>query len=380
MNKIIAFIALISLGFIAEAQEKGFIDIFQKGQDGYACFRIPAIVQSKSGTLLAFAEARKSSCSDTGNIDLVAKRSEDGGKTWSHLISVWDDGDNVCGNPDPIVDRKTGRIILVTCWNPGKYSERQIMDKINAECVRKVYVLYSDDDGRSWSQPKEITPTVKLPEWGWYATGPCHEIQLQNKSHRGRLVVSANHSTPGTKEYHSHLIYSDDSGATWKLGGIVSKSGGNESSVVELQNGDLMLNMRNYNRSESKSRSYAISKDGGETLSEMEYIPELIEPVCQGSTLNYTKRGKISSNILFSNPASTDNREKMTLKLSIDNGKTWPFARLIYSGPSAYSDLVNLKGGNIGLLFEYGENDAYEKIGFTIVSMTEIKSSGFSNK
>ena len=129
MNKIIAFIALISLGFIAEAQEKGIIDIFQKGQDGYACFRIPAIVQSKSGTLLAFAEARKSSCSDTGNIDLVAKRSEDGGKTWSHLISVWDDGDNVCGNPAPIVDQKTGRIILVTCWNPGNIAKERSWTK-----------------------------------------------------------------------------------------------------------------------------------------------------------------------------------------------------------------------------------------------------------
>ena len=134
-----------------------------------------------------------------------------------------------------------------------------------------------------------------------------------------------------------------------------------------------MLNMRNYNREESKSRSYAISKDGGKTLSKMQYLPELIEPICQGNTLNYMKKGKISNNILFSNPASTDKREKMTIKLSENNGKTWPYAYLVYPGPSAYSDLTNLQDGNIGLLYEYGTNNPYEKIGFIITSFKQLK-------
>ena len=177
----------------------------------------------------------------------------------------------------------------------------------------------------------------------------------------------------GTKTYHSQLIYSDDKGETWKLGGIVNEHGGNESSVVELKNGYLMLNMRNYNREESKTRSYAISKDGGETVSQMSYLPELIEPICQGSTLNYMKKGKISNNILFSNPASTDKREKMTIKLSENNGKTWPYAYQVYSGPSAYSDLTNLRNGNIGLLYEYGINNPYEKIGFIIIPFEQLK-------
>ena len=115
------FFVLMQLGILVHAQTNTTTDIYQKGQDGYACFRIPAIVKSKAGTLLAFAEARKNSCSDTGNIDLVVKRSEDGGKTWSRIITVWDDGDNVCGNPSPIVDQETGRIILVSCWNVGEY-------------------------------------------------------------------------------------------------------------------------------------------------------------------------------------------------------------------------------------------------------------------
>ena len=109
------FFVLMQLGILVHAQTNTTTDIYQKSQDGYACFRIPAIVKSKAGTLLAFAEARKNSCSDTGNIDLVVKRSEDGGKTWSRIITVWDDGDNVCGNPSPIVDQETGRIILVSC-------------------------------------------------------------------------------------------------------------------------------------------------------------------------------------------------------------------------------------------------------------------------
>lgn len=374
MKKIIAtcFILLMQLCISVQAQETPTTDVFQKGQDGYACFRIPAIVQSKAGTLLAFAEARKNSCSDTGNIDLVVKRSEDGGKTWSKAITVWDDGDNVCGNPAPIVDQETGRIILVTCWNLGEDHEKEIIDGKSKDS-RRIYVLSSDNDGISWSAPKEISSSVKHPDWTWYATGPCHGIQLQSKKHKGRLVVSANHMVAGTKTYHSQIIYSDDKGETWKLGGIVSKHGGNESSVTELKNGDLMLNMRNYNREESKSRSYVISKDGGETVSEMQYLPELIEPICQGSTLNYMKNGKVSNNILFSNPASTDKREKMTIKLSQNNGKTWPYAFLIYPGPSAYSDLVNLPNGNIGLLYEYGTDNAYEKIGFTSISFETLK-------
>ena len=368
---ITCFSLVLQLGYILQAQEPT-TDIFRKDQDGYSCFRIPAIVQSKTGTLLAFAEARKNSCSDTGDIDIVLKRSEDGGRTWSNLIIIWDDGENVCGNPAPVVDQETGRIILVSCWNLGEDHEKDIIDQTSKDS-RRIFVLYSDDDGKKWSAPKDITSSVKHSDWTWYATGPCHGIQIQNKKYKGRIVVAANHMVAGTKSYHSQLIYSDDKGDTWKLGGVVSEHGGNESSVVELGNGELMLNMRNYNREESKTRSYAISKDGGETISKMHYLPGLIEPICQGSTINFMRSGKISNYILFSNPASTENREKMTIKLSEDNGQTWPHTYLVYPGPSAYSDLVNLSDGNIGLLYEYGVNNPYEKIGFTIIPFNKLK-------
>ncbi|WP_080903239.1 exo-alpha-sialidase [Parabacteroides sp. Marseille-P3160] len=375
MNRIVLIyfmlLAQVNMFMYAQGNTQATTNVFRKNQDGYACFRIPAIIQSKTGTLLAFAEARKNSCSDTGDIDLVLKRSEDGGKTWSKMITVWDDGDNVCGNPTPVIDQTTGRIILVSCWNLGEDHEKEIIAQTSKNS-RRIFILYSENDGETWSAPKEITSTVKRSEWTWYATGPCHGIQLQNKRYKERLVIPANHIVAGTKLYHSHIIYSDDKGETWNLGGVVREHGGNESSVVELGNGDLMLNMRNYNREENKTRSIAVSSDGGKTWSEMKYLPELIEPVCQGSTLNYNKSGKNSNKLLFSNPASTDKREKMTIRLSEDNGKTWPCSHLVYPGPSAYSDLVNLPEGNIGLLYEYGVQNPYEKIGFIIISSEQL--------
>lgn len=344
--------------------------MFRKNSDGYACFRIPAIIQAKSGTLLAFAEGRKNSCSDSGNIDLVLKRSTDDGKTWSRPIVVWSDGSNTCGNPAPIVDRESGRIVLLMCWNDGSESEREIMEGTTKD-TRRIFVTHSDDEGLTWSDPKEITSFVKQKDWTWYATGPCHGIQLQTEKYKGRMVVSANHAKVGSKAYHAQLLYSDDRGENWKLGGVVREAGGNESSVAELSDGTLMLNMRNYNRKEGKCRSYVLSRDGGETVSETDYLSDLIEPICQGSLINYEKDGKPTSCLLFSNPASVEKRERMSVRLSRDDGKTWQECREVYAGPSAYSDLVVLGDGRVGLLYELGEKDAYERIGFTLLPREE---------
>ncbi len=353
-------------------QQTELTTVFQKGENGYACFRIPSIIKTKAGTLLAFAEARKNSCSDTGNIDLVLKRSEDGGKTWGASIVVWDDGDRACSNPTPVVEEVTGKILLLACGNLGEDHESQIIAGTSRD-TRRVYLLSSVDDGKNWSAPVELTTSVKKKDWTWYATGPCHAIQLQRQKHKGRIVVPANHMVAGTKTFHSHLIYSDDAGESWQIGGVLRRHGGNESTVVELPNGDLMLNMRNYNREESRSRSAVISTDGGATVSDLFYLPELIEPVCQGSTLNYMADGQIDARILFSNPASVDKREKMTVRLSEDCGQTWPYAYEVYAGPSAYSDLVRLSGERIGLLFEYGEKDPYEKIVFADIPFRLLK-------
>jgi sialidase-1 len=372
MKNAIIFCAMLlaHLSVFGQVDSNSIVNVFQQGESGYSCFRIPSIVSCKSGALIAIAEGRKNNCSDTGNIDLVMKKSIDGGRSWSNVKVVWDDGDNVCGNPVPVVDVKSGKIVLVATWNYGTDKESDIIAGTSVK-TRRVFVLSSDDEGQTWSTPKDITSQVKSPSWGWYATGPCHGIQLQ-KSHKGRIVVPANHTVFEDRSTHSHLIYSDDCGVTWHIGGIVKEAGGNESSVVELKNGNLMLNMRNYDKQHACMRAYAISSDGGKSLSEMSFLPELIEPICQGSTLNYLKHGRPSKNILFSNPSSTTNRKLMTIKLSKDNGRSWRYSYLVYPEHSAYSDMVNLPDGKVGLLFEYGKRNYIEAIGFVTVNVDDI--------
>lgn len=361
------------------AQENiSITDVFRRGDDGYACYRIPAIVKARNGDLLAFAEARKHSCSDTGDIDLVVKSSADNGKTWSAVRIVHDAGNEVCGNPAPIVDERTGEIYLVACYNLGQDKERQIIDGTSRE-GRKVLFFRSSDHGRTWSGPRDITHMVKQADWTWYATGPCHAIQLQGKAHRGRLVVPANHMVAGSKEYHSHLIYSDDRGDTWHIGGITHGHGGNESTVAELKDGTLVHNFRNYNRKAAKARGYALSRDGGESLSETQYARELAEPICQGSLINLQHKGKNTQTLLFSNPATTDKRRMLTVKQSTDGGMTWGTGLTIYAGPSAYSDLVVLDRKHVGVLFEYGETEYSERIGFTVIDTQNLQTNKLIN-
>lgn len=347
------------------AQPTGFNYLFEKGMEGYACFRIPAIIKSQGGTLLAFAEARKNGCSDTGNIDLVLRRSEDEGKTWGPIQVVWDDGDNVCGNPAPVVERESGTVFLLLTWNLGSDHERDIIAEKSKD-TRRVYVTSSTDDGVSWQTPKEITSTTKLENWTWYATGPVHGIQLEkNKQHYGRMVIPCDHIEAGTKHYYSHAIYSDDKGETWKLGGSTPKHQVNECAIAELPNGDLMLNMRNYDRN-NKNRKVSISKDGGDTWSDIYDDDTLIEPICQGSLLADGKH------LFFSNPASKESRSNMTIRKSDDEGKSWKKKITVHEGPSAYSDMVMIKKGQLGLLYEGGLESAYEGIAFQIIGLNEF--------
>lgn len=372
---IIAVTGSILICNAAETQQPIYkANLFSKGDYGYNTFRIPALVVSKKGTILAFAEARKNSRSDTGDIDLVMKRSTDGGKTWSEMIMVWDDAENVCGNPCPVVDEKTGRIIVLSTWNLGKDHEKDIHKKTSQD-TRRVYMLHSDDDGVTWSEAREITDMAKNPVWGWYATGPCHAIQLKNGPYKGRLIAPCDHSNvPGdytgpvgenkTTSF-SHIIYSDDIGQTWKIGGI-SAAGGNECTIVERTDGSLMLNMRGPRgeRENGKCRMVAISRDGGQTLEPTYWNQSLQEPVCQASILNYTPKGKLTSTILFSNPNHPDKRMNMTIKISHDNGQTWANEYQVFGKFTAYSDIVVLNKGDIGIFYESGEETSYDRIAF----------------
>ena len=322
------------------------------GSRGTHTYRIPALVVTKKGALLAFAEARRDGGHDTCDIDTVVRRSVDGGKTWGPEIIVFDDDKNTAGNPCPVVDQSTGRIWSLQTWNSSKTPESRTKAGFGQDS-RRVFVTCSDDDGKTWNRPKEITESTKLKHWSWYATGPGAGIQLQRGKHKGRLIIPCDHkSLPkgGPQTYHSHIVYSDDHGKTWKIGAETGH-GLNECEAVELEDGGVMVNSRNHGVNEFH-RGVSISKDGGKTFSSFRRDPMLLEPRCQASIRRYRwVAGDKPGIILFTNPAWKW-RTFMMLRMSYDDGKTWPRAKVIYPWTSAYSDIAVLGDGRIAVLFE----------------------------
>ena len=348
--KIISSLFLILTTFMLTAQTSNLQDLFKNHKDGYNVFRIPTAIVTKSGKVLAFCEGRKS-LFDNGDIDLVMKTSTDNGKTWSNLKVIWDSGNNTCGNPAPVFDKVTGDVIIVVTLNNDK-----------------VFVLSSPDQGNNWETPLDITASVKLPDWKWYATGPVHAIQLEQSAFQNRLVVPCNHTVAGVDKHVSHTIYSDDNGKTWHLGGSVSKVNTDESTVAELANGNLLLNMRSSDR-DLPNRKISISNDGGSTWTTPIYDSTLIEPICQGSLLRYSFSPDI---LLFSNPKHKRIRKNLTLSISKDNGETWTKQVTIYAKKSAYNDMVVLNNGDILCLFETGKLLPYAGISTTIIKQIMI--------
>lgn len=335
--------------------------VFRSGEGGYHTYRIPALIVTQKGTLLAFCEGRRNGRSDTGEINTLLRRSFDGGRTWGPVQVVAADGPNTFGNPCPVVDGGSGTIWLPLTKNLGEDNEADIKMG-TARGTRTVWICKSTDDGATWSAPAEITASTKKNGWAWYATGPGVGIQLKS----GRLVIPCDYALLGTRDYGSHIIYSDDRGETWKIGGDVFP-GCNECQAVELEDGSVMLNMRS--NKEKLCRQIAISKDAGLTFSEAASDLTLVEPVCQASFLRYTtSKDGGRSRLLFSNPASL-RRNMMTVRMSYDEGKTWPVAKLLDPRDAAYSCLAALPNGEIGLLYECGEKDAYQTITFARFSL-----------
>ena len=251
-------------------------DLFIGATEGYHTFRIPSVVATVKGTVLAFCEGRKNDSHDSGDIALLLKRSEDGGASWSDLHIVWDDPGHTCGNPCPVVDQKSGAICLLMTHNLGTDVEPQIIDE-TSRGSRTVWLSRSVDDGLSWSAPTNLSATTKKPDWTWYATGPGAGIQQAS----GRLTIPCDHIEAGSKKYYPHIIYSDDGGC---------------------------------------------------------------------------------SRLLFANPASLQARENMTVRLSYDEGLSWPVARVLHPGPAAYSCLTVLPDRTLACLYERGDENPREKI------------------
>ncbi len=294
--------------------------LFAAGQDGYHTYRIPALLVTTRGTVLAFCEARKNNSSDHGDVDLALRRSLDGGKTWDPLRIIADDAGHTIGNPCAVVDRDSGGIWLTYCRDN-----------------KEVLVTKSTDDGLHWSEPVNITEQAKRPEWPWVGTGPGHGIQLAN----GRLLIPcwADATANLGEAQLSYVFFSDDHGLTWKTGGSLDRDASDECEVVERSDGSLYMNMRS--RQGRRQRAYATSADGGETWSKVDYDANLPELSCQGSVIRYgDTRWHDRSRIVLAAPASQADRSQMTARISYDEGLTWPAMRVVDAGAAAYSDLV----------------------------------------
>ncbi|MEU8617784.1 sialidase family protein [Streptomyces sp. NPDC048623] len=363
---------------------------YRAGTGGYAVYRIPAVVRTPAGTLLAFAEGRVHGAGDSGAVDLVQRRSADGGCSWGPLRVVAAGHGDTRGNPAPVVDPASGDIVLLSTGNAGTATESAVLQgKVDAARSRRVYVQRSTDDGRTFSAPRDITASAKRDDWRWYATGPGHAVALAHGRYAGRLVVPANHSAappPGSadtgrepRHYGAHALYSDDGGRSWRIGYADESYDGqvnsNESTVAELPDGSLYFSTRDQLGTAPGNRADSRSADGGLTL-DRPYAPQpalAAVPVVQGSLLYVPGRGPgRTGRLLFSAPSAPDRRAALALWTSTDGGRTLTRALTLSPRPAAYSDLVRLGPGTVGVLYETGARGPYESIVFRRVPLTRL--------
>ena len=351
-------VASVSMGELTQTV------LFQAGESNYPLMRIPGIVLSKNQTLLAFCEARRAA-PDRSRTDIVLKRSEDGGETWGPMQLVLESQGELDAwvNPCPVADTNTGTIFLfVTLFPDGPVDIREWEALLRYGAIRTI-VMESTDDGLTWSPPLDITEQITdvTADIG-KKTGPGAGIQTSD----GRLVIP--YGLGPELESRAMIVYSDDHGQSWHAGGRIDSTS-TETQVAELSDGSLRLDMRNQRPEEQPrhTRYYSISGDGGATWTERVQDWELIDTACQASILRHPFReeGQDRDPILFSNPASTfGHRVNMTVRMSYDDGNTWPVERTVHLGPCAYSCLVSLPDGTIGLLYENGDQNRYERISF----------------
>lgn len=356
--------------------------VFRSGEDGYASYRIPAIIKNKNGDLIAFSEGRVDHAGDYGNVDIVYKISQDQGKTWGKLNVAADYDKLQAGNVAPVLDMTdpaypAGRIFLF--YNTGNNHEGEVR---KGKGLREVWYITSTDGAKTWSEPVNITTQTHRPnqpqvnsaytfkeDWRTYANTPGHGFQFVSGPNKGRIYIAANHSSgdPSAqgKDWNAHAFYSDDHGKTFKLSQNVPYPGTNESTAAQVGDNEVYMSSRNQQLN-PKQRVISVSNDGGETWQSSAPDPNLPDPINQGSVLSW-KKGK-NFVLAHINAADEKNRDNLTLRLSKDKGKTWYFTKLIAKAPegykgaySAYSDIVLMKPKLVGILYE---KDNYKDIVF----------------
>jgi sialidase-1 len=311
--------------------------LFTPGEEPGRGYRIPSMVVLPGDVLLAFAESRVNAMSDLLDINLVMKRSSDGGRTWGPLVVLGDQGNHTVHSPCPVYDAGTRTVWLPFCVD-----------------YRTLHLTSSTDAGVTWSEPRDLSQELGLPDDTWCHNGPGNGIQMTS----GRLVIptSVNGST---------VVFSDDHGLTWKVGGAIGH--GEEPQVFERADGALCANLRN---ARGSYRIVACSPDGGQTWEEPKLDEGLPDAGTQASIMRYSSEASGGRNrILFSSPGAPY-RGELTLRLSYDEGATWPISRLVYEGAAGYSQLGVLSDGSILVLFETGRYDLRESITLGRVSLS----------
>jgi len=311
-------------------------------------YRIPALAVSKKGTILAFAEARRISGADIGDIDAVVRRSEDGGKTWGPEIVIWDAGGHSVNNPSAVVDPRTGRIwVFMGRWDGNTPSQ---------------HLAYSDDDGRTWSKSQAMTQILReqiKDGRRLVIPGPGSGFALVRGPHAGRLIIPMNHGAA----WGPSVVYSDDNGRTWKPGGALHANIG-ESKCAELSDGSVLF-VGNPGPPETRRRLTIITEGGTKNATELWHAEELKHASCQGAVARHSwPEGDKPGLLLYSGPGVEAARAQGTLRGSYDEGKTWPWKQVYYQGGSGYSDLCVLPGGRVAVLFE---KDGKSKLGFIVL-------------
>lgn len=360
--------------------------LFRAGEGGYASYRIPALVRAAPRTLLVACEARRNSGSDWGDVEILIRRSGDAGRTWEParpLIRQADLPKDVSRNPAAVATGH-GQAGVFTIGNPTWIADSVAGETHLLYCVEysRAFIVTTRDDGRTFSPPREITAAFEAfrrrdgYDWRVIATGPGHGVRLSS----GRLVVPVWLSTSKDDAHHPSVCattYSDDRGATWHAGEIAVQNtertpNPNESAIVEIAPGRVMLSART--ESTHNRRTLVWSVDGATQWSDPAQPDELWEPVCMGALARLERSAGSPAVILFSNPASLEPRSKagpssawrtrqnLTLRASVDGGKTWPHSLVLHAGPSAYSDLATSADGAIFCFYEGGERSAYETL------------------
>jgi sialidase-1 len=354
---VLLLILVMGFGQLGEtrikAAEPQMVEVFANGVGGYPVYRIPSLICTPHGSLLAFCEAR--SGGDQSPTDMVLRRSLDRGKTWLPMQVIVKAVPEAVMDPTPVVDRATGAVLLVYDRWPIMPKGRELGTFTRAPGLGRdsvtTWITTSNDDGATWSTPVDITAMTKKPQWTESVHGPGVGIQTRS----GRLVIPCSENRPSAAKWGvwwNFAVYSDDHGRTWQLSDNEVGPGVNESQVVELTDGTLLLNMRSDDGGKG-CRIGATSNDGGKTWSKPFDVCALPDTCCQGSILRYTwadqKGGK--SRILFCNPVKSG-RSEGTVRLSYDEGKTWPVSKMICRDYFGYSCLTAMPDGAIGCLFE----------------------------